>query len=107
MKITLLVIGKTSEKYLIDGVALFCKRLLKYANFIIIEQTIPAKYQELPPAAPRQKETEVIFQFIEKSDFSVLLDETRRTFPSIEFSDFTIRKLNQSTRNLLSVVGGA
>ena len=37
MKIVLLCIGKTSEKYLIDGVTQFQNRLKHYADFEMLE----------------------------------------------------------------------
>ena len=37
MKIVLLTIGKTSEKYLIEGIAQYQKRLKHYTQFEMIE----------------------------------------------------------------------
>ncbi len=107
MKITLLTFGKTSEKYLIEGIAIYGKRLTRYSNFQIVEHLIPPKFQKLPPEELKQKEAEVILQFIEKNDFTVLLDEKGKSLSSVEFADFISFRLNQSTRSLLFVVGGA
>lgn len=107
MKITLLVIGKTDEKYLREGIEKYLKRLAHYTSFEVLEHSLARKFQTLPPAQLMQKEAEVILQQMDKADFSVLLDEKGRTFNSVEFAAFIQQRLNQSTKNLLFVVGGA
>ena len=37
MKIVLVVVGKTNEKYLIEGISDYQKRLKHYTNFEIVE----------------------------------------------------------------------
>ena len=107
MKITLLVIGKTSDKYLSEGIEIYSKRISRYIDFQIIEHSLPAKFQKLPPAQLMQKEAELIIQNIEKSDYSVLLDERGKSFSSVEFAKFISQRMNLSTKSLLFVVGGA
>jgi len=107
MKITLLTIGKTDEAYLRAGIEKYMKRLAHYTTFEIIEHTLARKWQSLPPAQLKQKEAEVILQQMEKADYCVLLDERGKSFTSVEFSSFIQQRLNQSTKNLLFVVGGA
>ncbi len=107
MKITLLVIGKTDEKYLREGLEKYLKRLAHYTTFEVLEHSLAQKFQALPPAQLMQKEAEVILQQMYKADFSVLLDEKGKTFTSVEFAYFIQQRLNQSTKNLLFVVGGA
>jgi 23S rRNA (pseudouridine1915-N3)-methyltransferase len=107
MKLTLLVIGKTDEKYLREGVEKYLRRLAHYTTFEMLEHSLARKFQALPPAQLMQKEAGVILQQMEKADFSVLLDEKGKTFTSVEFAAFIQQRLNQSTKNLLFVVGGA
>jgi 23S rRNA (pseudouridine1915-N3)-methyltransferase len=107
MKITLLCIGKTSDRYLSEGIEKYNKRLVRYSNFKIVEHSLPAKFNRLPPAVLMQKEAEVIVEHIEKNEITVLLDEKGRSFSSVEFADFISQKLNQSTKSILFVIGGA
>lgn len=107
MKITLLVIGKTDEKYLREGIEKYLKRLAHYTTFEMLEHSLARKLQSLPLAQLMQKEAEVILQQMEKADYSVLLDEKGKTFTSVEFASFIQLRLNQSVKNLLFVVGGA
>ena len=107
MKITLFVIGKTDDAYLREGIEKFLKRLAHYSAFEMIEHNIARKWHSLPPAQLMQKEAEVILQQMEKADYCVLLDEKGKSFTSVEFAAFIQQRLNQSTKNLLFVVGGA
>jgi len=107
MKITLLTLGKTTERYLLEGIGVYLKRLSRYVNFEIIELSLPAKFQKLPPSQLMQKEAELIFHYIEKSDYSVLLDERGKFFSSVEFANFITQRMNLSTKSLLFVIGGA
>lgn len=106
MKITLLFIGKTDEKYLKDGMDIFRKRLAHYIPLEVLEIPVPKKWNSLQPSLLKQKEGEIILAHMEKSDFPVLLDERGRSFSSVEFSGFLQNQMNRSVKNLLFVVGG-
>jgi 23S rRNA (pseudouridine1915-N3)-methyltransferase len=107
MKITLFVIGKTDDAYLREGLEKFLKRLAHYTTFEVLEHNMARKWLSLPPAQIMQKEAEAILQQMDKADYSVLLDEKGKAFTSVEFASFIQQRLNQSTKNLLFVVGGA
>jgi len=106
MKITLLTIGKTDEKYLKDGMDIYHKRLGHYIPLEILEIPVPKKWNNLQPSLLKQKEGEIILRHMEKSDYPVLLDEKGRSFSSMEFSSFLQKQMNLSVKNLLFVVGG-
>ena len=107
MKITLLAIGKTEETYLKEGIEIYLRRLSHYTHFEFIEYQLPRKHQSLPPAILKQKEAEAILNFMDKADYTVLLDEKGKTFTSVSFAQFLQQRLNQSVKNLLFVIGGA
>jgi len=107
MKISLLLIGKTSEKFLQEGIDVYVKRLSKYVGFQIVERVLPVKFQKLPPLALKQKEAEAIIQVFKSFDYIVLLDERGSEFSSLDFAGFIARKHNMSIKNLLFVIGGA
>ena len=107
MKIKLLQIGKTTESYLLDGIALYEKRLQVFTSFSC-ETVAPLKdASSLSTLQVKQREGELILAKIKPDDFLVLLDENGRTFDSVEFARQIEQLQVQSTRQLVFVVGGA
>ena len=107
MKIKLLQIGKTIESYLLEGIALYEKRLQAFTSFSC-ETVAPLKdASSLSTLQVKQREGELILAKIKPDDFLVLLDENGRTFDSVEFARQIEQLQVQSTRQLVFVVGGA
>ena len=107
MKITLLVISKTDERYLQEGIDNYLKRLVHYVPFTL--EVIPA-IKDLKGASPddiKEREAALILRRIEKSDCVVLLDEHGKQPTSVGFADYLQKKMNQGIRQLTFVVGGA
>ena len=75
MKIVLLSIGKTSEEYLIEGIAQYQKRLKHYTQFALIEVPNIKKAQNFSKNELMKKEGELILNKIQASDYLVLLDD--------------------------------
>lgn len=70
LKINIISIGKVKEKYILDGIAEFSKRLSKYTNFKIIELS-----EEEDNRTAVAKETNRILEKISKSKgYNILLD---------------------------------
>jgi 23S rRNA (pseudouridine1915-N3)-methyltransferase len=107
MKIELWQTGKTSFKYLSQGIELYLKRLRKYSKVSI--ETLPdiKNAGNFPPDLLKEKEGEQILKKIQEEDFLVLLDENGQTFSSQEFADFLQKQMNSSRRRLIFLVGGA
>ena len=106
MKITLLTIGKTEDKYLIEGIDKYLKRLKHYINFKIIELPELKSTKNLSRDQQKSKEAELIFKHLDTVDYLVLLDENGIEFSSIHFSDFLNKKMIGSVQNLVFVIGG-
>jgi 23S rRNA (pseudouridine1915-N3)-methyltransferase len=107
MKIKLLQIGRTTESYLLEGIALYEKRLQAFTSFSC-ETVAPLKdASSLSTLQVKQREGELILAKIKPDDFLVLLDENGRTFDSVEFARQIEQLQVQSTRQLVFVVGGA
>tara|TARA_B100000795_G_C22799169_1_gene440906 strand:- start:218 stop:688 length:471 start_codon:yes stop_codon:yes gene_type:complete len=107
MKVRFLVIGKTTDKYLLPGIEDYNKRLTRYSNY---------EYKELPGVRlgrsatadeTKRKEEEVIFAKLEKSDFLVLMDERGEGFSSRGFGDFLKKHQMSGTKRLVFLIGGA
>jgi len=106
MKIKLIAIGKTDEKYLEEGIEKYLKRLKHYNPFELI--VIPDIKQGGKFTAEKLKEEEgkLILQKVHEGDQLVLLDEKGKNFTSAEFANFLQKKLNTVNTNLIFVIGG-
>ena len=107
MNIKLLVVSKTDEKYLQEGIDIYVKRLKHYINFEII--VIPALKDQKGASAEdiKSREATLILKQIEKSDRVVLLDEHGDEHSSVGFSQYIQKQMNSGIRNLTFVIGGA
>lgn len=106
MEITLIVIGKTNAKYLIEGLDEYTRRLKHYITYNI--NILPDIKNTKNLTEEQQKETEgkLILNALKPGDFIVLLDERGKEFSSMQFSDYLQRKMNSGLRRLVFVVGG-
>ena len=107
MKIVLLTIGKTSERYLLDGILHYQNRLKHYIPFEIIEIPNIKKAQNLSKTELKRKESLLITQYIQSSDYVILLDDKGKTSSSLEFAQKLESWLNSGKKRLLFIVGGA
>lgn len=107
MKIKLLVVGKTDEGFILEGIDKYLKRLKHYISFEII--VLPDAKQGSKPNIEKLKEDEgrMILQKIDAPDQVVLLDEKGKSFTSEEFAGFIQKKMNGGFSSLVFVVGGA
>lgn len=105
MKITLLVVGKTTDTHIELLIQEYQKRLAHYIPFNI--QVIPElkNTKALTPEQQKQTEGELILRSINSSTDLVLLDEHGKEFRSIEFADY-VQKRMSSGRDVVFVVGG-
>ncbi len=107
MNVLLLMIGKTEDDYLKNGITIFEKRLKHYVNYqtIVIPSLKNAK--NLTADDFKLKEGEEILKHAVKADFVILLDEKGKQFRSKEFANFLQKQMNTGIKNLMFVVGGA
>ena len=85
MKIELWAIGKTSEKYLEAGIAIFEKRLKNYLPFAF--QVLPDVKEKTADATRlKKKEGDLVLSKLGADDYLVLLDEKGLEFTSMELS---------------------
>jgi 23S rRNA (pseudouridine1915-N3)-methyltransferase len=106
MKIALLQIGKTSDKYISDGFDKYAGRIRKYSGFEII--TIPdlKNTRNMPLTEQKIKEGEKICKLLFGDDYVVLLDEKGREFSTIEFSEQLGKIFMYAKKRVVFVVGG-
>ena len=106
MKITLLTIGKTEDKYLLEGLDIYLKRLKHYIAFKILEIPELKGTKSLSREQQKSKESELIFKNIHSSDHVILLDEKGQEFSSKQFSTFLNKKMVGGQQHLVFIVGG-
>lgn len=107
MQIQFWTIGKNHEQYVETGISDFTKRINNYfpATWKIIPSIKNASLhteQDL-----KRKEGELIFKMLDTQDYLVTLDENGRTFTSVQLSSFIQQRANESSRNLVFLIGGA
>ena len=107
MNITLLMIGNTSEAFVLNGYEVFMKRLKHYVK--VRELIIPdlKDRKHLNADQIKEKEAILILEKLASANFSVLLDERGKEFSSVEFAGFLQKTMNAGTRELFFIIGGA
>lgn len=105
MKITLLVVGKTTDSHIISLIDDYKKRLTHYVPFEL--QVIPElkNAKALSEAQQKQMEGELILKTVGATGHVILLDEHGKEYRSIEFADY-LQKRMLSGQDLTFVVGG-
>ncbi|MDR3180508.1 MAG: 23S rRNA (pseudouridine(1915)-N(3))-methyltransferase RlmH [Prevotellaceae bacterium] len=107
MKVIMLVIGKTTDAYLREGIAIYTKRLQHYIPFEIKEIPDVRNAGNLSHAQLKAQEGQLILRQLGANDDLLLLDENGLQFSSEEWSGYLDKKLCYSARSLVFVVGGA
>lgn len=107
MNVKLLVVAKTDEQYLREGIERYVSRLKHYVDFEII--VIPAlkEQRNASPDEIKEREAALILKYLEKADRIVLLDEHGTQHTSVGFSQYLQKQMNSGIRSLFFVVGGA
>jgi len=107
MKVKLLMVGKTKEKFIDEGFLLYKKRISHYLAFE--EQTINSlkKTKNLSALEIKTQEAALILKNLTPQDTLILLDENRKTFDSTGFSGFVQQQMNAGKKQLVFLIGGA
>ena len=98
MKITLIVVGKLKEKFLVEGVAEYLKRLKKFATI---------ELREIPECRTVEEEGLKILSLVPQNSWLCVLDVSGEALSSEEFAK-KIAALNlNGISNLTFAIGGA
>jgi 23S rRNA (pseudouridine1915-N3)-methyltransferase len=106
MRITLVVVGKTEDKYLIEGIEKYLSRLKHYITFSLIVIPELKNTKSLTEAQQKSKEAESILKQISNPDVLILLDEKGKKYTSVGFSDYLNKQMIGSVQHLVFVIGG-
>ena len=106
MKITLIAIGKTEDKYLIEGIDKYLNRLKHYINFNVLIIPDIKNTKNLTEAQQKTKEAEVIAKQINPTDVVILLDEKGKKHSSVSFANYLNKQMIGSVQHLVFIIGG-
>lgn len=106
MKIHLICIGKTDDRYLVEGIEIYAKRLKHYVNFNMTVIPDLKQAKNLSRKEQCEKEGQLILKQIKNQDQVVLLDEGGEMLSSIEYSRFLDQAALRSVPQLVFVIGG-
>ena len=106
MKIRLLFIGKTDEKWLLSVIDTYAKRISNYLPFQIDILPDIKNTKSMSIKKQKQAEGELILKNISSSEVVILLDEKGKEYSSTDFSSFLQKKMNSGFKTLTFIVGG-
>lgn len=107
MKITLLSIGKTTDKYLVHLIDSYLFRIQKYVVFQNLELPDIKNAAALSTKEIMEKESYIILNRIDSADTVILLDPNGKMRSSENFAKFLNQKQVSNTKHLVFIVGGA
>lgn len=107
MQIQFWSVGKHHDQYVAEGIADFTKRLNNY--FTTSWKIVPPlkNASSLPEPELKKKEGEQILRLLDQHDYLVALDERGKSFTSEKLASFIQDRANESTRQLIFLIGGA
>lgn len=98
MKITLVVVGKLKEKFLVDGVAEYLKRLQKFAR---------VEVREVPECRTLDEEGQRILSLVPQNSWLCVLDVCGVELTSEDFAKKISALTLDGMSNLTFAIGGA
>jgi len=106
MRITILVIGKTTDSCLHNLTLKYLNRLKHYVK--IDFQVLPElkNTRNVPVSVQKEKEAELILKTVEQADELILLDERGNEFTSVDFAYMLEKRMNTASKRMIFVVGG-
>lgn len=110
MKIRILAVGKLKEKYLLQGVAEYEKRLSPFASVELIE-TREERMPESPSEAEKEdalkKEGANLLRFVQEKSFLIVLDVSGELLSSEALAEKIAALALQGKSDLTFLIGGA
>lgn len=105
MKISFLLIGKTTDNRIASLIEEYQKRLKHYVPFSIEVLPELKNAKSLSEAQQKSAEGEMIVRAVPATAEMILLDEHGKEFRSMEFSEYLQKKMSAG-RDIVFVVGG-
>ncbi len=106
MKIQLLVIGKTDDAYLSEGIAKYAERLKHYAQFEMKFLPDLKNRKALSEEQQKKAEGELLLMQFQQSDTIILLDENGKQHDSVGFANALEKQMLSGSKRLVFTIGG-
>lgn len=107
MKVTLIAIGKTTEKWIRDGLAIYEGRIPHYIRFNYIEtDDVKLKAGKHDTRLVMEAEAKKVDKILETVDHLVLLDENGKEYSSEQFAVWFQKRQNQGLKHMAFLIGG-
>lgn len=106
MKILLIQIEKTTDRYLLEGISIYTERLKNYISYTTETVIMPKTVRQKPFEEQKRAEALEINTFLENSDIVVCLDEHGKQFSSVLFADFLNKRMVSGSKRLVFIIGG-
>ncbi len=106
MKLKLVVIGKTDDRYIIEGLRKYQTRLKHYISFEYLELPDVKKNRNLSQEQQKNMEGAVLLNTIQPGDYVVLLDEKGKMHTSREFAAYVEKRMVSGTKRMVYFIGG-
>jgi len=104
VKIKLIQVGKTKDKWLQEGIDEYLKRLAAFTKLEVVEIADESLKYNANPEAVKEKEAQNIFKHLKQDDYLILLDERGQHKTSLEFSGFLVSILDK--QDPVFLIGG-
>lgn len=106
MEIQLITIGKTSAKYIREGIEIYLSRLKHYIPFKIMELPDVKRTSSLTEARQKEIEGEAFLSRLTPSDYVTLLDERGVSPTSRQFAEIIEKHQIAGRKRVVFLVGG-
>lgn len=110
MKVKFICVGKLKEKYLVDGIKEYVKRISGYAQVEMVEvsdERIPEHASLAEEIIVKTKEGRRVLDKIKQDDYMVLLDVNGNEMDSVEFSKHIEKCMINGKSTIDFVIGGS
>ena len=110
MKIKIICVGKLKEKYLVEGIKEYTKRISGYTDIEIIEvadERIPDKASLAEEVMIKAKEGRKILDKVKQDDYVILLDVASKELDSVAFSKHIEKCMIDGKSTIDFIIGGS
>jgi 23S rRNA (pseudouridine1915-N3)-methyltransferase len=107
MKIVFLIIGKTSERFISDGMSMFESRLRYYGKYETLVVPDVKGGGKMNSDTLKIEEGRAFQKHLLPGDRLILLDENGKQYSSRDFASQVQKWMNSGPKRLVFVVGGA
>ncbi len=106
MKIKLVVVGKTDDKYILEGIKKYTGRLKHYISFEYTELPDIKNSRNMSREQQKKLEGEALLKTVRAGDQIIVLDEKGKMFTSREFASYLEKRMVSGVKRVVFFVGG-